>query len=278
MGTSKKLKYVFSKIDLFDPFLHKFSFLWYNMSILHQKETKFLLKNALKIPIFSFSEVPMIKNIKILIIILLFSGNIFANDFSNSFHARTPTPSRLFLNNFSMPKIFNKTNNLIKKTGSFYLAFGEIIYLQGKVTDSFGIPISGAIIKIWQANSKGKYHTLLAKNDLNIDKHFSMSGTAVTDNLGNYRFITIVPGFYFGRAPHINMNINHKRFGELKTEIYFEEHPRNEIDSQYLSYSQRDRKSLTYMVRLSNMFDPNSRKICTFDIVLRGTHQYKDYI
>jgi hypothetical protein len=57
-GTSEKLKYVFSKIDLFDPFLHKFSFLWHNMFILRQKETQFLLKNDLKIPIFSFSEVP----------------------------------------------------------------------------------------------------------------------------------------------------------------------------------------------------------------------------
>jgi len=29
------------------------------MFILHQKETEFLLKNDLKIPIFSFSEVPI---------------------------------------------------------------------------------------------------------------------------------------------------------------------------------------------------------------------------
>ena len=216
--------------------------------------------------------------IKIFAIIFFTFSNIFADDFSNSFNSRKPTPSRLFSSTFSMPQVFNKTNNLIKKTGSFYLAFGEIIYLQGKATDSFGVPIAGAIVKIWQTNSKGKYHTLLASNDGNIDKNFSMSGTAITDNLGNYRFITIVPGFYFGRAPHINMNIYHKRFGELKTEIYFEDHPRNKMDSQYLSYSEEDSKSLTSLVRLSNMFDPNSRKICTFNIVLQGTHQYKDYI
>ncbi|MFT4718619.1 MAG: protocatechuate 3,4-dioxygenase beta subunit [Rickettsiales bacterium] len=216
--------------------------------------------------------------IKLITVIFFVTNIALADDFSNSFNSREPTPSRLFLNNFSMPKVFNQTNNLIKKTGSFYLAFGEVIYLQGKITDSFGVPITGAIIKIWQTNSKGKYHTLLASNDKNIDKNFNMSGVSITDNLGNYRFITIVPGFYFGRSPHINMNIYHKRFGYLKTELYFEDHPRNKMDSQYLSYNPDDRKALTSTVRLSNMFNPNSRKICTFNIVMRGTHQYKDYI
>ena len=50
------------------------------------------------------------------------------------------------------------------------------------------------------------------------------------------------------------------------------------MDSQYLSYNPDDRKALTSTVRLSDMFNPNSRKICTFNIVMRGTHQYKDYI
>ena len=219
-----------------------------------------------------------IVKITFIIINIFFATNNFADDFSNLFHSKTPTPSRIFPNSYSMPDQFNSTNNLVKKTGSFYLAFGEIIYLKGKITDSFGVPVTGAIVKIWQTNSRGKYHTLLAKNDRNIDKNFNMSGTAITDNLGNYNFITIIPGFYFGRAPHINMNIYHERFGELKTEIYFEGHPRNDIDSQYLSYNPQDRKSLTDMVRLSDIFNPNSRKICTFNIVMRGTHQYKDYI
>lgn len=214
----------------------------------------------------------------LIIIFCLFSCNIWADDVSNVFKSKRPTPSRVFSNEFSMPKEFNKTNNLIKKTGSFYLAFGEVIYLQGKITDSFGIPITGAIIKIWQTNSKGKYHTLLAQNDKDIDKNFNMSGTAVTDNLGNYYFTTIIPGFYFGRAPHINMNIYHERFGHLETEIYFEDHPRNKIDSQYLSYSDLDRKALTATVRLSDIFNPRSKKICTFNIVLRGIHRYKDYL
>ncbi|MDA7705563.1 hypothetical protein N8772_03710 [Rickettsiales bacterium] len=220
----------------------------------------------------------MLVKFAILITNIFLVTNAIADDYSNLFNSRTPTPQRLFTDNYSIPDDFNSTNNLVKKTGSFYLAFGEIIYLKGKITDSFGIPITGAIVKIWQTNSKGKYHTLLAKNDKNIDKHFNMSGTAITDNLGNYNFITIVPGFYFGRAPHINMNIHHERFGELKTELYFEGHPRNKMDSQYLSYSPADRKSLTAMVRLSDMFNPNSRKICTFNIIMKGIHQYKDYI
>lgn len=174
-----------------------------------------------------------------------------------------------------MPEKFNTTNNLVQKTGSFYGASGEICFVQGTVTDSFGLPVVGAIVEIWQTNSAGKYQTLLDESSDLVDKNFSMSGKSITDNLGNYFFTTIVPGFYLNRAPHINFNIYHEKFGKLETEMYFEEHPKNKTDYQYLSYSADDRKALTAKVRLSNIYDSKSAKIATFDIVLKGTHQYK---
>lgn len=203
------------------------------------------------------------------------------NDFSSEtpavFSPKKITPSRFFTADLSMPETFATTNNLAKKVGSFYRAFGEIIFLQGTITDSFGVPIDGAVIEIWQTNAAGKYHTLLEASSEYIDKYFSMSGRTITDNLGNYHFITIMPGASVGRAPHINMNIYHTKFGKLETEMYFADHPFNVTDYQYLAYDEGERKLVTALIRSSDIMNPQSIKLCTFDIVMKGVHQYKKY-
>ncbi len=193
------------------------------------------------------------------------------------FDEKRPTPSRFFAADISMPERFATSNNLAKKVGSFYRAFGEIIFIKGVIVDSFGVPIEGVVIEIWQTNAAGKYHTLLDEDSEYIDKYFNMSGRAISDNLGQYNFITIMPGSNPGRAPHINMNIYHPKFGKLETEMYFEDHPYNDSDYQYLAYNEEDRKLLTAKVRRSNFNDKNSIKICNFKIVMRGVHQYKTY-
>lgn len=193
------------------------------------------------------------------------------------FDEKRPTPSRFFTADISMPERFSTSNNLAKKAGSFYRAFGEIIFVRGTIADSFGVPIEGTVIEIWQTNAAGKYHTLLDEDSEYVDKYFSMSGRAITDNLGQYNFITIMPGSNPGRAPHINMNIYHPKFGRLETEMYFEDHPYNDSDYQYLAYNDEDRKLLTAKVRRSNFNDKSSIKICIFNVVMRGVHQYKTY-
>jgi protocatechuate 3,4-dioxygenase beta subunit len=201
----------------------------------------------------------------------------FSEESSSVFEPRKPTPSRFFAADLSMPETFATTNNLAKKVGSFYRAFGEIIFLQGTIIDSFGVPIEGAVIEVWQTNAAGKYHTLLEPSSEYIDQYFSMSGRTITDNLGNYHFITIMPGSNPGRAPHINMNIYHSKFGKLETEMYFAHHPYNISDYQYLAYDEEEQKLITASVKNSDIMNPNSIKLSTFNIVLRGVHQYKKF-
>lgn len=222
-----------------------------------------------------------------LLCLFIFINNVFGQEVKNVqdvvqesltvFTPKTPTPSRFFAADISMPDYFFTSNNLVKKVGAFYRAVGEVIFLQGTVTDSFGVPISGAVIEIWQTNAAGKYHSLLEADSEYIDKYFNMSGRAITDNLGNYHFITILPGANPGRAPHINMNIYHEKFGKIETEMYFEDHPYNPTDYQYLAYNVEERKLLTAKVSNSDILNPNSIKLCKFDIVMRGTHQFKSY-
>ncbi|MDR2777665.1 MAG: hypothetical protein LBB24_02775 [Rickettsiales bacterium] len=187
------------------------------------------------------------------------------------------TPSALIFDNLSKPILFSKSNNLVRRAGSFKLALGEPLYIKGKITDAFGVPIDGVIVKIWQTNATGRYHSLLQRNSKYIDKNFLMSGQSVTDNMGRYEFITIFPGFYDDRAPHINVIVSHKKFGIVETEMYFDNNPKNSKDPVYLAYSEDDRKLLTATVRPLHSGNPESGKIAIFNMVMDGLQQYKRY-
>lgn len=187
------------------------------------------------------------------------------------------TPSTLIIDNLSKPSTFHKNNNLTRKTGSFKVAVGEPLYIKGTVIDAFKVPIEGALIKIWQTNASGKYHSLLNKNSKYIDKNFMMSGQTTTDNLGRYEFITIFPGFYDDRAPHINIIISHKRFGIIETEFYFDQHPKNLQDPIYLTYPEEDRIKLTAKIEYVDKSDVSKGKIATFNVIMDGIHQYKRF-
>ncbi|MDA9817989.1 hypothetical protein N9C35_03015 [Flavobacteriaceae bacterium] len=217
--------------------------------------------------------------IQFIIISYALHGVVLAksNIISDIFSPKKTTPSRKFTNDISVPKKFHTTNNLVRKSGSFYIARGEIIYIKGTITDSFGVPISGVVIEIWQTNSIGKYQSLLPKDSDFFDKYFAGSGRAVTDNFGNYSFITVMPGSYLERVPHINFNVYHPKFGKIETEMYFDQYPDNLKDYHYLSYSREERSLITAEVRLKNMFDPKSNKIFKFDMVMEGVHLYKNF-
>lgn len=215
----------------------------------------------------------------VVFIITYINNKAFATkqETNNIFNPLKQTPSALMFDNLSKPKEFNKNNNLTRKTGSFKLAIGEPLYIKGKVVDAFGVPIEGVIIKIWQTNSAGKYHSLLTKDSKYIDKNFIMSGQSITDNTGHYEFITIFPGFYDDRAPHINVIIAHKKFGLIETEIYFKDNPKNIDDPIYISYPEEDRKMLTADIRYVDRNNITRGKIAEFNVVMDGLQQYKRY-
>lgn len=213
------------------------------------------------------------------ILCFLFCFSAMANEAKivDLFNPMPQTPSVALVDNVTKPNTFHKSNNLTRIAGSFKKAKGEPLFIKGKVTDAFGVPISNAKIKIWQANSAGKYQDLLKKHDSYIDPSFIMSGEANTDNLGNYEFITIFPGFYDDRAPHINLIISHDDFGVIETEFYFKNHPLNKKDPIYFHYSRQDREMLTADVRYLDKDNFDAGKIAVFNIVMDGIHAYKKY-
>ena len=106
-------------------------------------------------------------------------------------------------------------------------ASGQIVSLHGQVRRADGSSVPDALIEIWQCDAFGAYHH--PRDGGGLDPFFQGYGKTITDDGGRYRFKTIKPVAYPGRAPHIHFRVltNSK---ELVTQIYVRGNPENEND------------------------------------------------
>lgn len=117
-------------------------------------------------------------------------------------------------------------------------ALGQLIEVRGRVMDEDGSPIGGALIELWQANAAGRYVHAMDRHQAPLDPNFTGQGKLVTNEAGEYSFVTIKPGAYpvlesgwWWRPPHIHFSI----FGvswmdRYVTQIFFPGEPLNETD------------------------------------------------
>ena len=106
-------------------------------------------------------------------------------------------------------------------------ATGEITNLYGQVFSTDGEPVPDARIEIWQCDAFSAYHHPRAGGG--IDPYFQGFGQTTTDNRGRYRFKTIKPVAYPGRAPHIHFRVL-VGSRELVTQVYVQGDPSNKHD------------------------------------------------
>ena len=93
-------------------------------------------------------------------------------------------------------------------------AKGEVIEITGRVTQADGKALDNLVLEIWQANSEGRFDS----------PDFFGWGRAATDANGVYRFRTIKPGTYEGRAPHVNFLLLYSGLmRQLQTVMFFEQ-------------------------------------------------------
>ncbi|HEY5900007.1 MAG TPA: hypothetical protein VIV54_20745 [Burkholderiales bacterium] len=89
---------------------------------------------------------------------------------------------------------------------------GEVIEIEGRITQLDGKPLDNVVVEIWQADSQGRF-----------GGEFLGWGRAATDEHGIYRFRTIKPGAYEGRLPHINFLLLYSGLmRQLQTVMFFE--------------------------------------------------------
>lgn len=116
-------------------------------------------------------------------------------------------------------------NDLTAVAGAAGRPAGQILEFSGKLYDAAGMPVSGAIIEIWQTDNEGIYDHPGDPNTARRDMNFQFYGEAETAVDGRYQFRTLLPGEYEPRPRHIHVKI--KSAGEelLTTQFYFEGDP-----------------------------------------------------
>jgi protocatechuate 3,4-dioxygenase beta subunit len=79
-------------------------------------------------------------------------------------------------------------------------------------------PLAGALVEVWQADSRGDYTQVGARQD---DAGCLLRASLKTDAEGRYAFRTVLPGEYPGRPRHIHYRVSAKGYATLVTQLYF---------------------------------------------------------
>ena len=155
--------------------------------------------------------------------------------------------------------------DLLVITGRADRALGTVLHLAGRVTDTSGTPVAGALVEIWQSDAYGRY--LLPKDAAagQRDPNFQGYGQARTDAAGAYTFRTIRPVPYQSRPPHIHFQVTHTRFRVLVTQMYVVGEPGRENPAYF--GGQRVRDALSVTLRPVEGAEPGALS-ARFDIVL----------
>lgn len=151
---------------------------------------------------------------------------------------------------------------------------GEHIRIEGRVLDGDGIPISDAMVEIWQANAHGRYNHPMDQGTASLDPSFLGFGRSGTESDGAYWFETIKPGpvpFDKERmqAPHICVIVfSRGLLNHLMTRLYFADEPANAEDPVLLCVPDDRRATL-----LAQCQQGGTTLVYRFDIILQGTNE-----
>lgn len=102
--------------------------------------------------------------------------------------------------------------------GALHYAQGQAAWVEGTVSDLDGRPVRGAAVEIWQCDQQGHYHH--PGDGDRADRAFQGFGRVAVDGEGRYRFRTIRPVAYGGRAPHIHVKVKLAARELLTTQLY----------------------------------------------------------
>lgn len=155
---------------------------------------------------------------------------------------------------------------------------GSRMIVAGRVLDEQGRAVPGTLLELWQANAAGRYMHEMDQHDAPLDPNFTGAGQLVTNDKGEFRFITVVPGAYpwrntdnAWRAQHLHFSVFGPAFAtRLITQMFFPGDPLLEYDPIFHSIADSDARQ-----RLVARYEPSLSVAewalgYRFDIVLRG--------
>lgn len=157
-------------------------------------------------------------------------------------------------------------------------ALGERIIVVGRVMDEDERPVPNSVIEIWQANAAGRYRHPVDQHNAPLDPNFIGAGRCVTNEQGEYRFLTIKPGAYpwlnhanAWRPAHIHLSLFGPSFvTRLVTQFFFPGDPLIPLDPILNSIPSKSGRQRLIASYAQDVTEPEFALGYRFDIVLRG--------
>lgn len=157
-------------------------------------------------------------------------------------------------------------------------AIGERIIVVGRVLDEDERPVPNTLIEIWQANAAGRYHHPVDQHSAPLDPNFTGAGRCVSNEQGEYRYLTIKPGAYpwqnhpnAWRPAHIHLSLFGPSFvTRLVTQMFFPDDPLIPFDPILESVPTKNGRQRLISTYDHNVTEPGFALGYRFDIVLRG--------
>ena len=143
---------------------------------------------------------------------------------------------------------------------------GEITDLSGRVLDLDGAPVKDALVEIWQCDAHGRYIHSGDEGGRPRDPGFQGYGKTRSGSDGGYRFRTIKPVPYPGRAPHIHVAVKAPGLKPLVTQLYVDGARENSRDFLRSLLSAEELAAVTVPFRPSG--DGARLLTARFDIVM----------
>lgn len=107
---------------------------------------------------------------------------------------------------------------------------GRRLVVEGRVLAAPScVPVAGAVLDVWQTDDSGRYSREDA-GEAHPGDVFRLRGRVRTDAEGRYRFESVLPGHYGGRARHIHLAVEASGHARLTTQLYFAGDPYLESD------------------------------------------------
>ena len=192
--------------------------------------------------------------------------------------SRALLPLRQTLSEITGPRLRGETELVDLTRQGKGEALGQRILVAGRLLEEGGRPVRGSLIELWQCNAAGRYLHKKDQHDAPLDPNFTGSGRAITNENGEYQFLTILPGAYpwrntynAWRPAHIHFSVFGPAFAtRLITQMYFPGDPLLALDPIYNSVPDPAAR-----LRMVSAYDPQLSKAehalgYRFDIVVRG--------
>jgi len=124
---------------------------------------------------------------------------------------------------------------------------GAPLIVSGRVADLDGVPIPGATVETWQANSQGFYEN----QQPDLQPEFNLRGVFITDKDGRFHYRTVKPagygvpddgpvgqllgriGYPLSRPAHLHFLIRADNFETLTTQVFERGDPRLDEDALF---------------------------------------------